>query len=128
MKEIKKIFARALRKESTKAEKVVWELLRHRKFFGLKFRRQFVVEGFVLDFYCHEIRLGIELDGDIHLKQKEYDALRQEIVESKGITIFRFNNKDILYKQKPFLNMLQTRIAHLSTPLPLGEGERLKGS
>ena len=81
MKEIKRNFARILRKDQTKAEKIIWELLHNRKFMDLKFRRQHVIEGFVLDFYCHELRLGLEIDGSVHLKKKEYDALRQNIIE-----------------------------------------------
>ena len=69
----KKLFARELRKESTPAEKIVWEHLRNRKFNNLKFRRQHVIHGFVIDFYCHELSLALEIDGDVHLKQKDYD-------------------------------------------------------
>jgi len=63
MKEIKKRFARSLRKNQTPAEMKVWKLLRNRRFLGLKFRRQHVVEGFVVDFYCPECKIAIEIDG-----------------------------------------------------------------
>ncbi len=96
MKEIKKIFARVLRKEQTKAEKILWKYLRGRKFMNLKFRRQHVIEGFVVDFYCHELKLGIEVDGGIHSERKEYDDLRQGIIESEGIKIIRFSNEEVL--------------------------------
>jgi adenine-specific DNA-methyltransferase len=95
MKEIKKQFARTLRMEQTPAEEEVWELLRNRKCFGLKFRRQHVVEGFVVDFYCHEQRLGIEIDGGIHKKTKDYDEIRQEMIESKSTKLIRINNYEI---------------------------------
>jgi very-short-patch-repair endonuclease len=72
----KKTFARNLRKEATSEEKKVWNALRNRKVLNLKFRRQHVIEGFVVDFYCHELRLAIEIDGKIHKRQKEYDELR----------------------------------------------------
>jgi very-short-patch-repair endonuclease len=72
MKEIKKRFARQLRQEQTKAEKIVWEQLRNRKFKGLKFRRQHVIEGFILDFYCPDAKLGIEVDGNIHQKALDH--------------------------------------------------------
>lgn len=107
MKEIKKTFARRLRKEQTKAEKIVWELLRNRKFKKYKFRRQHVIEGFVLDFYCHEIRLGIEVDGSIHLRRKDYDELRQEVIESKGIVITRITNKEIREDKRLILKKLE---------------------
>jgi len=107
VKEIKKTFARRLRKEQTKAEKIVWELLRNRKFKKYKFRRQHVIEGFVLDFYCHEIRLGIEVDGSIHLRRKDYDELRQEVIESKGIVITRITNKEIREDKRLILKKLE---------------------
>ncbi|MFH1683929.1 MAG: DUF559 domain-containing protein [Candidatus Margulisiibacteriota bacterium] len=95
MKENKKIFARWLREEQTATEKKVWELLRDRRFMGLKFRRQHVIEGFVIDFYCHEYRLALEIDGRIHDKQKDYDELREEIIESESINIIRIQNSAI---------------------------------
>jgi len=106
MKEVKKVFARQLRKEQTKAEKIVWEQIRNRKFRGLKFRRQHVIEGFVLDFYCPEIKLGIEVDGGIHLKRKDYDELRREVIESEGITIVRITNKELLDRKRSILEKL----------------------
>ncbi|OGB90657.1 hypothetical protein A2625_04445 [candidate division WOR-1 bacterium RIFCSPHIGHO2_01_FULL_53_15] len=126
MKEIKKIFARTLRKDQTKAEKIVWELLRKRKFKNLKFRRQHVIEGFVLDFYCHELRLGIEVDGGIHLKRRDYDRLRQEVIESEGIMIIRIRNKELIGTRKMALQKLEEIIVHRSVPLPLGEGREEK--
>jgi len=108
MKEIKKVFARRLRKEQTKAEKIVWELLRNRKFKKYKFRRQHVIEGFVLDFYCHELKLGIEIDGGIHLSRKEYDELRQEVIESKGVYIIRITNNEIKENKRSILKKLET--------------------
>ncbi len=62
---------------------------------GLKFRRQQVVGRYVLDFYCAELRLGIEIDGAIHDGQIEYDAVRDEIVSSYGIRILRIRNEDL---------------------------------
>jgi len=99
--QIKKEFARALRKEQTQTEEIIWEKLRNRRFNRLKFRRQHVIEGFVLDFYCHEIKLGIEIDGTIHDQrfQKEYDTLRQEIIEMQGIIIVRITNEEVLTNQ-----------------------------
>ena len=122
MKEIKKRFARILRKEQTKAERLIWELIRGRKFMGLKFRRQHVIEGFVLDFYCRELKLGIEIDGGIHLKRKEYDRLRQEIVESEGINIIRIKNQEIANNKRSILNKIKEVIANQPLPLSLGEG------
>lgn len=126
MKEIKKIFARTLRKSQTKAEKIIWELLRKRKHMHFKFRRQHVVEGFVLDFYCHELKLGIEVDGGIHLRRKDYDNLRQEIVESKGITIIRISNKEIAENKRSILKKIEEAIEPPPNPSPSGRGEMPK--
>ncbi len=124
VRQAKKQFARTLRKRQTLAEKLIWELLRQRKFKALKFRRQHVVEGFILDFYCHELRLGIEVDGPIHLKQKEYDQARQEIIESKNITVVRITNDEVSKYREQTLQRLEEILLNHSTPLPLGEGQR----
>ena len=91
----KRDFARQLRQEQTPAEEKVWRVLRDKQFMGLKFRRQHVVEGFVVDFYCPEHKLAIELDGGIHNKQKDYDQLRQQEIESKFNTVIRVKNEEI---------------------------------
>ena len=92
-------YARDLRKNQTEAEDLLWQLLRNKKFNNLKFRRQHpLTAGFILDFYCAEIKLGIELDGGYHneTEQKEYDEERTKIVNEYGINIIRFKNEDIL--------------------------------
>jgi very-short-patch-repair endonuclease len=122
MKEKKKIFARRLRKEQTKTEKMVWELIRNRKIMGLKFRRQQVIEGFVVDFYCNDLRLGIEIDGGIHSKQQDYDRLRQEILESESIRIIRITNEEIEADNKLIIKKIKQLLIQHNLPLPLGEG------
>jgi very-short-patch-repair endonuclease len=110
MKEVKKIFAKQLRKGPTKTEKIVWELIRNRKFMGLKFRRQHVIEGFVLDFYCHEMKLGIEIDGGIHFRRKDYDRLRQEVIESESVNLIRITNKQIAENKRAILEKIKDAI------------------
>lgn len=95
MKPRKRDFARELRARQTLMEKKVWSWLRDRRLLGLKFRRQHVIEGFIVDFYCHERKLAIEVDGGIHERQKEYDRHRQDLIEAEGITFIRVNNEDI---------------------------------
>ena len=87
-------FARQLRRDQTDAERLLWRLLRNQRFCGLKFRRQHPIEPYVLDFYCHEERLGIELDGGQHAAPdtQHSDTARTAFLESKGITIVRFWN------------------------------------
>ena len=96
MKPIKKQFARQLRKTQTDAEKIMWELLKNRRFLGLKFRRQHVIERFVSDFCCHTLKFVVEIDGWVHDRQKEYDKFREDILRSKGYSIIRFKNEDIV--------------------------------
>ena len=74
---------RKLRRNQTFCEKIVWTYLRDRKTLGCKFRRQYSVDHYVIDFYCTELKLAIELDGSIHDEpdQKKYDTYRQEYLE-----------------------------------------------
>ncbi|HYT70287.1 MAG TPA: endonuclease domain-containing protein [Gemmatimonadales bacterium] len=86
--------ARALRQDPTLAERRAWDLLRDRRMFGLKFRRQHVIAGFVVDFYCAELRLVLELDGPGHTDaiQRDYDAARTAHLESRGLHVIRLKN------------------------------------
>ncbi len=88
--------AKALRRESTSAEAVLWECLRNRKFHGLKFRRQAPVGRFIVDFLCAKPPLIIELDGPIHNFQVQEDKQRLEVIQSDyNIPIVRFTNEDV---------------------------------
>jgi len=86
--------ARALRKSATVSEKRVWELLRDRRCHGLKFRRQQVVRGFVVDFYCAALRLAVEVDGGVHddPDQRAWDTERTVLLGRSGIRVLRFAN------------------------------------
>ena len=89
--------ASKLRENMTKAEQKLWEYLR-KKPNGYKFRRQHPMGSFVLDFYCHKLRISIEVDGGYHLssEQKERDEERTAHLESLGITEYRFTNKEVM--------------------------------
>ena len=89
--------ARKLRQSPTKEERVLWQLLRNRQFKNLKFKRQFPIGNYVVDFVCEEIKLIIELDGGQHNEPEniEADKVRTEFLESKGFKVIRFWNKDI---------------------------------
>ncbi len=98
-------FARQLRKKQTPAEQLFWEKVRNRRLFNKKVNRQFIIEHvnimgnkqfFIVDFYCHEKRLIIELDGKIHDYQVQSDLEREEILRKMGFQIIRFKNKEIL--------------------------------
>ena len=94
------IFKRAkeLRKSSTEAEKVLWKFLRNRNFHNMKFRRQHPISSYIVDFYCHEKNLVIEVDGGIHnlTEEKENDQVRENDLKELGLKILRFKNEDIL--------------------------------
>src|SRR4051812_11303424 len=87
-----------LRAEATPAEMKLWKRLSRRKMSGLKFRRQYGVGTFILDFYCPELNLAIEIDGEYHNEEeiKENDQARQEQIEALGIRFLRFTNDVIL--------------------------------
>jgi very-short-patch-repair endonuclease len=102
--------ARWLRKNQTPAEKMLWQHLRNRKLNGHKFRRQHPLQqGFVLDFYCLEARIAIEVDGGYHTtgEQKEYDVGRTFEVNEYGISVIRFRNEDVLNNMEEVLKAIE---------------------
>ena len=94
--------ARELRRNQTPAEDIAWELLRNRRFAGLKFRRQHQVNHYIADFFCAEHHLDIELDGEIHKTPEVMakDAQRDAMLRSLGFTVLRFPNQLVLTEQK----------------------------
>ncbi len=98
-----------LRRESPKAEVLLWQRLKGRQIGGHKFRRQYSVGGYVVDFYCAELRLAIEIDGPTHYRTKQakvYDERRQQFIEQFGIKIVRFSNHDIYNNIDGVLNRI----------------------
>lgn len=87
-----------LRESQTEAEKLLWQALKNRKCAGLKFRRQHPFGRFVLDFYCHERALAVEVDGCIHKNRdvKERDLNRTSELENMGIRVIWFSNEDVI--------------------------------
>ena len=88
--------ARQLRKRMTPAERVLWQALRTNQLDRMHFRRQQVIAGFIVDFYCHAVRLIIELDGEIHAQRHGHDAERDRILTQHGFHILRMTNAAIL--------------------------------
>jgi very-short-patch-repair endonuclease len=90
--------AREMRQPQTAAEATLWQHLRNRNL-EYKFRRQHPIERFIIDFYCAELKLCIEVDGDSHLEkeQQQYDAARTEFLESIGRKVIRFTNEDVRF-------------------------------
>jgi very-short-patch-repair endonuclease len=87
--------AKELRREMTPAEKILWQELRANKL-GAHFRRQQVIAGFIVDFYCHKAGLVIEVDGDIHDLQQEEDARREKVLREMGLKVVRFRNDEVI--------------------------------
>ena len=120
LREIAKIKCRELREDSTKAEDIIWDRVRNRKFMRKKFYRQYPIffdslgkENFyIADFYCHENKLVIELDGNFHKFQIKKDNLRTEIIEEKGIKVLRFMNDEIEKNMDKALCVLEKILTH----------------
>ncbi len=130
--------ARELRKNLTDAERLLWSLLRDRRMAGLKFRRQHPVPPYILDFYCDEARLAIELDGGQHAEQGQYDAARSAFLATQGIRVLRFWNNDVLGQTEAVAEAIWNAVAPSSqafspgekgcadAPLPQGERPRAR--
>src|SRR3989344_7360502 len=87
---------RELRQDNTKSEDLLWQKIRNRKLSGLKFRRQYSTGSYILDFFCPEIRLAIELDGEQHKDAVEYDKERELFLKDKDIHTIRFWNNEVV--------------------------------
>lgn len=109
-----KNFRRVLRIQQTKEEALLWHFLRARQFHGLKFFRQFSIGKYILDFYCHEKKLAIELDGGQHNEESGivHDIERTDFLNAQGIHVLRFWNSDIHENSEGVLE----RIAQEITP------------
>ena len=87
--------AKELRQKMTPSESKLWEHLRTNRLAGLHFRRQQVIEPYIVDFYCHQAALVIEVDGEIHLQQQEADRQRDQYLQSIGLRILRITNSEV---------------------------------
>ncbi len=101
-----------LRKEQTISEENFWNKVKAKQFLWLKFRRQHSIWRYIIDFYCAEIKIWIEIDWSIHFKSKqiEYDLLRTEYLNKVWIKIIRYTNKEINENIDNVLKNLQSRI------------------
>jgi very-short-patch-repair endonuclease len=116
--------ARTLRGQATSSEVLLWKALRNRKLGGRKFRRQHPVGPFVVDFYCHEERLVIEVDGPVHRRQAAADRERQQLLEASGLRVLRVRSEDIETDIEAVLSKIRSELGP-SPPAPLpqaGEG------
>ncbi|MBN8568790.1 MAG: DUF559 domain-containing protein [Ignavibacteria bacterium] len=112
----KKAARKYLRNNSTKPEQLLWDYLKNKKYNGVKFRRQYSVDRYILDFYSIELRLGIELDGEIHEDENavDYDSKRTEYLKLRKIKVIRFNNKEIYNNISEVLKVIKQEIENCS--------------
>ena len=118
-----------LRRNQTDAEKILWLHLRNRRFFGMKFFRQYSVGPYVLDFYCAKLMFAVELDGGQHLHDgnRQYDAARSAYLKSQGIDVMRFWNHDVLQNIDGVLAMIAQKLTPPSPLTSRGELMRKRG-
>ena len=117
-----KELCRNLRHNAAPAEKVFWQTVRNRQINGYKFNRQYpiifeiddVKRFFIADFYCHQLRLVIEIDGGIHETQKDSDKLRTTIINRLGMNVFRFPNIEVLNEIDIVVEKLEKIIEQLT--------------
>lgn len=106
-------FSRHLRKNQTEAENILWEYIRNRKINGFKFRRQHPIgTSYIVDFFCPDKNLIIEVDGSIHNVEnvKENDKRREEFLIKWGYKLIRFKNEDVLYNIKMVLDSIKNAL------------------
>jgi adenine-specific DNA-methyltransferase len=121
-------YAREMRSRMTDAEALLWMLLRNRRIAGAKFRRQHPVGRYILDFYCDEKKLGVELDGGQHGEAIAYDEKRDAWLRSQGILVLRFWNNQMLAETEAvmetiYLTLTESESKAAKAPLPqAGEG------
>jgi very-short-patch-repair endonuclease len=104
--------ARALRKNSTDAERILWSELRDHRLIGASFRRQVPIENYIADFVCHGAKLVIELDGGQHFSdgREALDARRSATIEAKGFRVLRFSNHDVMINRAGVLETIATAV------------------
>lgn len=102
-------FSKALKRNQTEAEEIIWQCLRNRKIMNFKFRRQHPIHQYIADFYCHEAKLIIEIDGGIHNnpENQEYDQNRTDELMKIGITVIRFTNQEVNNNLDEVINIIK---------------------
>ncbi|MFC2131464.1 type ISP restriction/modification enzyme, partial [Bacteroidota bacterium] len=118
-----KPLARQMRKNPTSAEKLLWTMLRKKQVMNIKFRRQHVIERFIVDFYNSDYGIIIEVDGDIHQYQKEEDAIRQEFLEDIGYVVIRFTNDEVFGDMDKVITKIE-EVIKATTPRPSPQAVR----
>ena len=99
--------ARQMRAEPTLAERKLWKHIRGLKLNGIKFRRQHIINRFIVDFYCPEAKLVVEVDGEIHKKQKSLDRQRDNFLQELDYRILHFTNREVFRELPKVLHTIQ---------------------
>jgi very-short-patch-repair endonuclease len=109
--------AHRMRNNPTEAERILWEQLRKFRSKGFVFRRQHPIDFYIADFYCHRIKLVIEVDGDIHTNNdvQKHDDNRSGELERFGILVMRFSNEEIISDLKHVISLINIKIAELAS-------------
>ncbi len=106
--------AREMRSHPTAEEELLWERLR-RNGLGVHFRRQQIIDGFIVDFYCHSAGLVVEVDGPIHEQQASYDEERDAILAARGLRLFRVSNEQVRANLPSVLAEIKAELSNLSS-------------
>ena len=110
--------AKRMRREPTEAEKLFWWEIRDRRLEGYKFKRQYLVAGYIADFVCLERKLIIELDGGQHSETTEYDAKRSVVLREHGFRVMRIWNAEIFKNMEGVIDALLSELGGSSSPSP----------
>ncbi|MBI5008122.1 MAG: endonuclease domain-containing protein [Bacteroidia bacterium] len=118
-----KDLARKLRRNMTLSEILLWNELRNKQMSGFDFDRQKPIDNFIVDFFCKELSLAIEIDGDTHIFRNDYDDERQKCLENLGIRFLRFDDNEVKKSMNNVLRVIQDWIIkNQPTPNPSQEG------
>jgi len=112
-------YARKNRQNQTMPEKKIWYEILSRKQTGYKFLRQHSIGSYIPDFYCRELKLIIEIDGDSHSVQEDYDIVRTSYFETRGLSVCRFTNRDVLSNIDGIKEYLHNEISKATPSIPL---------
>ena len=119
-------FAQELRKNQTESEKILWKILREFRSEGCIFRRQHPIDIFIADFYCHKLRLIVEVDGEVHFNEEaqEHDDGRSAELEKLGTRVLRFTNEQVINNQDIVVKKINEYITEATSPSLPGEGDK----
>ena len=107
----------------TKAETILWSVLRRKQLRGIRFRRQHPIGRYIVDFYCFDCDLVIEVDGSSHIGKEQYDAIRSEFLRDHGMVILRFTNEEVMGDLNWVLNRIRSTVNGIRNARKSEEGQ-----